>query len=142
MGRPKKPVEDWKGQIHIAEIAPKARKAEPEASVLARVKAALARVGGVHVMPNRLTSRKMQGRWVSFGLGKGSSDLVAIVAPYGRWLCIETKKSKGGIVSDDQKSWLAMMERYGAVVGVCTTPEQALELVVKARRPAFEDEVA
>lgn len=127
---------DSSGQV-LATYAP----AEKESVILSKIKLAVGTVGGVKVMRNQVGAAKMKGFWVSFGLEKGSSDLVAIVAPYGRWLCLEIKRPKGSRFEEGQREWLAEMERYGAVAGAVSTVEEALALVVKARRPAFEDEV-
>jgi hypothetical protein len=135
--RARKVRTDSSGQV-LAAYAP----AEKESAILAKIKLAVGTAGGVHVMRNNVGSAKMRGFWVAFGLEKGSSDLVAIVAPYGRWLCIEVKKPKGSRFEEGQREWLAKMERYGAVAGAVSTVAEALELVARARRPAFEDEVA
>lgn len=138
--RAKRVKTEWTGQVpmpHASGVVP----IEPEASVLARVRKALEIAGGVHVMRNNVGAFKLaRGRFFRAGLGKGSSDLVCIVAPYGRWLCIETKRPKKSEMRDGQVEWLQLMRNYGAVAGVCTTPEQALELLKQARRPAFEDD--
>jgi hypothetical protein len=102
---------------------------EKEASVLKKVLETLSLCGGVEVVRNN-TGRR--GR-VRFGLGKGSPDIVAAVAPYGRWLCIETKRPKGGEVSIDQLKWLDRWARVGAVVAVVTDPEEVFALVERAR---------
>lgn len=104
---------------------------EPESSVLRRVQEALWAYGGVHVMRNNVGRR---GR-VSFGLEVGSADLICVVAPHGRLLCVETKRPKGATASDAQTRWLEKMRRYGAVAGVCRTPEEAIALVEEARKP-------
>ena len=143
MARRKKPVEDWTGQIYFEQVAPKAKRVPPEKVVLDQIRLAVATAGGVHVMRNNVGAFKLSGgRFFRAGLEKGSSDLVAIVAPYGRWLCLEVKRPKGSRFEDGQREWLAKMARYGAVVGAVSTVEEALALVARARRPAFEDEVA
>jgi hypothetical protein len=134
MGRPAKKPVDWRGQVTLG-VGEKVRRAEPEASVLQRVQEALWVAGGVHVMRNTVGFVKKGQRGIKYGLGVGSSDVVAIVAPFGRWLCIETKRGKGGVVEPEQEAWLAKMKTYGAVVGVCRSPEEALVLVEEARRP-------
>jgi len=133
--RKKRSPEDWRGQIGMG-VGEQKRRVEPEASVLARVKEALWAVGGVHVMRNSVGGVKKGSRFIRYGLEPSSSDLVAIVAPYGRWLCIECKNSAGGngVEEVEQAKWLAKMRTYGAVAGFCTTPEQALALVEEARR--------
>jgi hypothetical protein len=134
-GRKKKPPEDWRGQIGMG-VGERLRGAEPESSVLQKVTEALWAQGGVEVMRNNVGAIKKGRRYIKYGLGKGSSDLVCIVAPYGRWLCIETKRPKGGVVDEDQRKWLAKMKTYGAIVAVCTSPDEVRALVEQARRPA------
>jgi hypothetical protein len=113
--------------------ARKTRKpVESEASVLERVTSALERCEGVKVMRNRIGFDKRAMRF--YGLGTGSSDVVACVAPLGRWVCCETKRPKGGRVSEEQEKWLEEMRKLGAVVGVCTSPEEAIALVEEARK--------
>jgi hypothetical protein len=136
MSRARKVKEDWKGQT-LMPHAPKSGRIESEASVTKRVLEALWAVGGVHVMRNNVGAVKKAGRYIKYGLEKSSSDLVCIVAPYGRWLCIELKRGDGGngVEEVDQRVWLEKMRRYGAVADFCTSPERALELVELARLP-------
>lgn len=107
---------------------------ETEASVLEKVTMALKTCGGVHVMRNTVGAVKKGGRYIRYGLEVGSADIVAIVAPHGRWLCIETKRPKGYEATEAQEKWLRTMRGYGAVVGVCRTAEEALRLVELARK--------
>ncbi len=134
MGRPKKAPVDWRGQAHLA-VGSKVVPVEPESSVLSRTIQLLQRYGGVHVMRNTVGVDRRRGGFIKYGLGKGSSDIVAIVAPYGRWLCIETKRGKGGRREPEQEQWLQWMKTYGAVTGVVTDPNDVLALVDEARRP-------
>jgi hypothetical protein len=110
----------------------KSKQVEPEASVLARVMRALERCEGVKVMRNRIGFDKRARR--HYGLGTGSSDVLCIVAPYGRAVWVETKRSDGGRVSEEQVTFIAHQLSMGAIAGVCTTPEEALALVEQARR--------
>ena len=107
---------------------------EPESSVLARVLEALKACGNVHVMRNNVGAGRVRGRFQSWGLGAGSADIVAVVGPHGRWLCVECKRSDGGVMEVTQGPWLARMRELGAVCGVATTPDEALDLVARARR--------
>lgn len=68
------------------------------------------------------------GRVVSYGLANGAPDLVGWVphvvtdADVGRTLAvfvgIEAKRKIGGVVSDEQRTFLAALARDGAVCGV------------------------
>lgn len=120
-------------QLRLVSESPEKRDAEGEASVLKKVKHALETCGGVYVMRNNVGAGKRKGFYVKYGLDVGSADLVAIVAPYGRWLCVETKRPKGNEATEAQEKWLRKMRGYGAVVGVCRTAEEALRLVQIAR---------
>lgn len=133
MARPKKAI-DFTGQVHLA-VGSKVVPVEPERSVLARTIEMLQKYGGVHVMRNNVGLYKKGRHWIRYGLGNGSSDVVAIVAPYGRWLCVETKRGKGGKLEPEQERWLSWMRTYGAVTGVITNPSDVIALVDEARRP-------
>lgn len=130
----RKPDVEWTGQVVMAVVGKKKAKVEPESSVLKRVTELLWTLGGIEVMRNRIGFDRRACR--HYGLGTGSSDIVCIVAPFGRWLCVETKRGDGGVVSNDQETWLAKMRTYGAVAGVAITNEEVLALVALARQPA------
>jgi hypothetical protein len=134
MGRPKRPPTDFTGQVHLA-VGSKVVPIEPERSVLARTIELMQRYGGVYVMRNTVGAIRKGQRFISYGLGKGSSDVVAIVAPYGRWLCVEAKRGKGGRYEDGQEEWLAKVRLYGAVSGTVRKPEDVIPLIEEARRP-------
>lgn len=87
-------------------------------------------------MRNRAGAVRKSRGMIRFGLEVGSADLVCIVAPHGRWLCIETKRPKNSKTAEAQTKWLEKMRTYGAVAGVCKTVEEALALVELARVPA------
>lgn len=124
---------DWTGQKHL-EVGSKVVRIEPESSVLRRVTEALLAYGGIHVMRNSVGLARHGARRVAYGLEVGSADLVAIVAPYGRWLCIECKRPKNSKETEAQTKWLEKMRRYGAVAAVVRSPDQVGALVDLARR--------
>jgi hypothetical protein len=125
---------DYKGQACLEYLPPK--RVEGEKSLMIRITTAVACMGGVLVMRNQVGGSKYRsGNYASHGLGKGSADLVCIVAPWGRWCCLEVKREKGGVVSPDQQKWLALVRRYGAVSGVVKSVEEAMALVEEARQP-------
>lgn len=69
---------------------------------------------------------------VTFGLCKGSSDLIGIVAPHGRLLAIECK-SPDGQVRPEQVMFIELVRKFGGVAGVARSVDEALELVKEAR---------
>lgn len=48
---------------------------------------------------------------------------------------IESKSTKGGRVSDDQRKWMSAVLRAGGIAGVANSPEAAVEIVTSYRPP-------
>lgn len=74
---------------------------------------------------------------VPYGLGTGSPDLVGILAPWGRWFCIEVKVP--GEEPDPHQlkcheQWRAM----GALVYVATSATEARHALAAARTASNE----
>ena len=83
-----------------------------------------------------------QGRLVRFGLCKGSSDLIGLrtleITPelvgqrLAQFVALEIKTARG-VVSPEQRAFLALVEQLGGVAAVCRSveeAEQALELAL------------
>jgi len=64
-------------------------------------------------------------RMVRFGT-PGAPDLTGILGPGGRLLSIETKASDG-VVSEEQANYHAMIQKYGGLVCVVRSIEEARE---------------
>lgn len=62
------------------------------------------------------------------GLPTGHADLSGVRKSDGKAVFIEVK-TKTGRASDAQKHFLAQMAKYGAISGVCRSPEDALKLI-------------
>lgn len=107
---------------------------ETEASVLRKVLEALWAYGGVEVMRNTVGCVRKGQRFIRYGLGVGSSDIVCCVAPYGRWLCLEVKRPKDSETTEAQLRWLAKLRAYGAVAAVVHSVEEIGPLVELARK--------
>lgn len=109
---------------------------ELEVTLMKRIRRALASEPGVLIWRNEVAKaqRLSDGCIMPFGLGRGSADLVGLVAPFGRFLAVEVKR-KTGRLSDEQKLWIAVVRRTGGVAGVATSVEEALALVAEARLP-------
>ena len=82
-----------------------------------------------------------QGRLVRFGLCKGSSDLIGLRTleittdlvgqRLAQFVALEIKTARG-VVSPEQRAFLALVEQLGGVAAVCRSveeAEQALALV-------------
>lgn len=48
---------------------------------------------------------------------------------------IECKRTKGGVVSDDQRTWCGVVQRAGGIAGVANSPESARDIVAGYRPP-------
>lgn len=75
------------------------------------------------------TGRK--GR-VSFGLGKGSADIICAVAPWGRFVALEAKDEKGK-QSDEQQRWGNAVWLHGGVYAICRSVLDARSAIDYAR---------
>jgi hypothetical protein len=72
-----------------------------------------------------------KGRWITYGLGVGSSDLVGCVSPGGNFLAIEVKTATGR-ASVEQLGWIQLIEKFGGVAGIARSVQDALVLYRKA----------
>ena len=78
------------------------------------------------------------GRWVQFGLAKGSSDLIGfktvkitsemIGQDIAQFVSIEIKTERGKL-TDIQKNWLQKVQSSGGIVGVARTVKDALNIL-------------
>lgn len=89
----------------------------------------------VMVMKNRLEACWKCGAKPTkrSALGVGSSDLILVVPPHGRFLGIEMKREKGGRVSEEQALWIECVRSFNGVAGVASNEEEALKLLAEAR---------
>lgn len=71
----------------------------------------------------RVQSGKMQtkdGRWQTYGLHDGASDIVCVLAPAGRWVAMEFK-SINGKLKPEQSAFLELIEKFGGYACVPLT---------------------
>lgn len=78
------------------------------------------------------------GKWVQFGLCKGSSDLIGFKevvideSHIGQKLAVFTSievKTKSGKLSDMQHNWLQVVKNAGGITGVARTVSEALNIL-------------
>lgn len=106
----------------------KVPKEESEKALMLRIRAELAVRHEVNVWRNN-TGRIGE---VRFGLGVGSADLVGLMKG-GRFIALEVKRPKHGRVSEDQEKWIRTVRQWGGVAEVVTSPEEALDVVARAK---------
>jgi hypothetical protein len=114
---------------------PKAKRAktELEQPIKLRIRDALIAAGCMAKIHN------VDNRQMTTGLGRGVSDLICIVPPFGRFLAIEVKRPKVGIISPDQEAFVQAVRKFGGVAGFATSVDEALALLAEARQPVHLD---
>jgi hypothetical protein len=71
------------------------------------------------------------GRWVRFGLCKGSSDLIGWHNKTGRFVAIEVKRPSEK-VREDQQNFLDKVKAAGGIAGVARKPEDIGEIMMES----------
>ena len=89
-----------------------------------------------------------QGRFVRFGLCKGSSDLIGlrsvVVSPemvgqrIAQFVALEVKTARG-VVSPEQRAFLEVVEQLGGVAAVCRSIEAAQQALAPDPWPPWEE---
>lgn len=63
----------------------------------------------------------------AMGLHAGFPDLVAIID--GNFIAIEMKRTKGGVVSKEQKEWIEALQEAGVEARICKGATQAIKFI-------------
>lgn len=69
----------------------------------------------------------------TYGLAPGASDLLAIVAPHGRFLALEVKTGRA-VPTREQHAFLAMIDSMGGVGRIVRSVAEALAALDEAAR--------
>jgi hypothetical protein len=130
---------------------PRRKRRVTEATVQDHIRKYLAGQSDVTLYRNHVGSIKdAEGRWFSFGLGEGTSDLVGWiqvlatpiparggVVTVARMLAIEIKAPGKEALHPEriatQQAWLAFVRRSGGVAAMVTTVDEVAELLTEAR---------
>lgn len=122
---------------------PNTRRTGPdtESDLMRRIRAALSGYPDVTLFRNNVgVLRDARGAFVRYGLAPGSADLIGSLRVYAgvlgslaRSLAIEVKRT-GEKPTKEQQSWMDAMRSQGWLVGVCTSVEDAVELIERGRR--------
>lgn len=101
-----------------------------EAVLQSKIRAVLCRAGSpVRVFRNNVGSLPDgNGGRVTFGLGKGSADLIGLIVGSGRFLGVEIKRP-GQKQTPEQKAWAKTIETYGGIAIVLRSVEEAEEFL-------------
>lgn len=73
-------------------------------------------IKGIFAWRNNTGAVKVGRRFIKFGY-KGSSDVIGIL-PNGKFLAVECKREKGGVLSKEQKDFLQTISENGGLAVV------------------------
>ena len=76
-------------------------------------------------------------RFVRFGLTKGASDLLGVLAPDGRIVAIELKSARGR-TTPEQDAFLAGIRAFGGFACVVRSADEARAAIERARKGEME----
>ena len=109
----------------------------PESTLLREVRYTLGRAPDVTIWRNNTGKlRDDRGRVVTYGLAVGSSDLVGVLAPWGRLVCLEIKVKTR--LTAEQDAWLSLVRSKGAFGAVVHSTEEAEAALARARMECRE----
>lgn len=110
----------------------------PESGIQASIIEALGLAPDFTLYRNNVGIAKHEdGSRVRYGLMVGSSDLVGILAPHGRWVCLEVK-APGKYATAEQKHWQEHMRKRGAFAAVVRSAAEAVAALDRARAGGSE----
>jgi VRR-NUC domain len=110
---------------------------QPEHVIQTNVRIALGELDDVVLWRNHTGVTQGDERVRRYGLCVGSSDLVGILSPSGRFIAIEVK-SDSGRTTKEQELFLALVRRMGGFACVVRSVDDALQAVARARAGASE----
>jgi hypothetical protein len=116
---------------------------ETESVVQSKIRLALSRQGLVVVWRNAQLAAPVATGFARGGLGTGSADLVGFVRATGpargRFFALEVKRPRGGRVSEEQQTWIALVNEGGGYACVARSAEEAEEHAARAARGERHD---
>jgi hypothetical protein len=99
-----------------------------ETSIMLAIRNALAPQTGSLIWRNNVGGGYVGSRWVDWGLGKGSADLISCVLMpngTGRFMGLEVKDK--GRLSNEQICWARAVRGCGGFVAVVRSVDEAIE---------------
>lgn len=116
-------------------------RSAPHSALIAETRKRLGREPGLVLYLNtkgRLKNIGGQHVYVAEpALGVGTSDLVGMLAPQGRWFCLEAKTGEA-VETDEQKLFGALVRKQGGFYSVFRTVDDAVACLERAREGKTE----
>jgi hypothetical protein len=104
-----------------------------EGRLLRRILEALREEPDVLVWRNTTGVAEHDGRRVTYGLALGSSDLIGLLGPHGRFVALEVK-TPDGRVTEHQARFLARVRQHGGIAAVVRSVDDARATIARARK--------
>jgi hypothetical protein len=104
----------------------------PEGQLLRRIVEALRQEPDVLVWRNTVGVGEDDGRRVTYGLALGSSDLVGLLGPHGRFVALEVK-TPAGRLTEHQVRFLERVRQRGGIAAVVRSVAEARAAIAQAR---------
>ena len=106
---------------------------QSEAKIQRAIRLALGRLPDLVLFRNQVgVAQYGDSRFARYGLMVGASDLVGIMAPYGRWVAIEIKQP-GEKLTHPQILFLKLIERMGGFAAVVHSVDEARAAIQQCR---------
>jgi hypothetical protein len=109
------------------------RGATTEGRLLRTILEALHQEPDVLVWRNTTGVTEHDGRRVTYGLAFGSSDLIGLLGPHGRFVALEVK-TPAGRVTAHQARFLARVRQHGGIAAVVRSVDDAWATIARARK--------
>lgn len=100
-----------------------------EAPIIRATQVALSKLGARVFRNNVGALQDKVGRWVQYGLCKGSCDLIGL-SHNGRFIAIEIKAGNTA-TTDEQHAFIEMVNRMGGVAFIARSAEEAVMMYHK-----------
>lgn len=107
----------------------------PEGRIQAEIRLALGREPDLTLWRISPSAPGATGGRVLKTAPDGIADLCGILAPTGRWVCLEVKTASGR-VRPEQQQWADIVRSRGGFYAVVRSVEEALSALAKAREEA------
>jgi hypothetical protein len=104
----------------------------PEGRIQAEIRLALGREEDVTLWRISPSAPTAQGGRVIRTAPEGIADLCGILAPTGRWFCLEVK-TQSGRVRPEQVQWSQLVRSRGGYYAVVRSVDEAMAALARAR---------
>lgn len=108
-----------------------------ESKIQKEIRLAIGQLPDVVVWRNNVGSAVFQHGRVAYGLCRGSSDIIGILKPSGRFLAFEVKTVRG-VASEEQRLFLELVRSMGGFAAIVRSRDDATKAVERARAGHFE----